>query len=123
MDIFFQDPGDIPLPPEEVNIRDLQVEPSADGKRVHVHVNLAPFQKRPNLELALQTSDGTIAARADVIEIMTTELDFTLHIRQTNPSGDFSLTAILFYIDPISPEHTSLPERTIVDEVRETFTI
>ena len=42
MDIFFQDPTDIPLPPEEVRIRELTAEPWPDGRRVRVYVELTP---------------------------------------------------------------------------------
>ncbi|MEN8172069.1 MAG: hypothetical protein ABFS03_04235, partial [Chloroflexota bacterium] len=62
MDIFFTDPNDIPLPPDEVHIRKLSAEPWPDKKRVHVNLEISPFQKRPSGEIILTDSDGEEAA-------------------------------------------------------------
>ena len=45
MDIFFQDPGAIPLPPDDVKIVELRAEPWPDNRRVKVYL------ERTGLEL------------------------------------------------------------------------
>ena len=43
MDIFFADPDDIPLPPEEVKIRQLEARPYPEGQRVAVRFEITPM--------------------------------------------------------------------------------
>ena len=70
MDIFFQDPSDIPLPPVEVRIRSLRAEPWSDQRRVHIYLELDPFQKRPNIEVVINDPEGREEARVDIVETM-----------------------------------------------------
>jgi hypothetical protein len=63
MDIFFADPSEVPLPPNEVRIRELNVEPWPDGNRLRVYLEVDPFQKRPNADLTFWM-DGRALQRA-----------------------------------------------------------
>lgn len=97
MDIFFQDPTDIPLPPEEVRIRELTAEPWPDGQRVRVSVELTPFQTRPNGEINISNEDEEEVASVSFIETIDPKMEFTLHLRTPETPGDYSVNAIIFY--------------------------
>jgi hypothetical protein len=116
MDIFFQEPSEIPLPPAEVRLRSLKAEPYPDSRRVRVKIEIAPFQKRPSLELLLRDENENPAGQTHIIETMINSLELTLHIRQAEPRGTYTLTALLFYTNAPAPEETQLPERMVVDE-------
>ena len=53
MDAFFLDPDVERLPPESTRITDLRAVPLADNRRVHIWLELTPFQERPEIELTL----------------------------------------------------------------------
>jgi hypothetical protein len=104
MDLFFQDPSEIPLSPEEVRFLALRGEPYPDGKRVRVYVELKPFQKRPSLELTIFNADGRQVAQARVIESMIRKLEMTLHLRESQPGGVYTIQALLYYEAPLEAE-------------------
>ncbi len=58
MDFFFNDPSETRLPPDEVRIRDLQVQVLEDGRKVKVYLEVDPFQKRPSVDLAITDPQG-----------------------------------------------------------------
>ena len=81
MDIFFQDPNDVRLRPEEVRLREVQVMPLLDGNRVKVFVELTPFIKRPNLEITITTASGKEVAHASILETMLRKVELIMHLR------------------------------------------
>lgn len=97
MDIFFQDPDDAPLPPEEVHIRDLSAEPYSDGRRVRVILKVAPFQKRPDAEVVINGPDGEPVASASVVETVDPNLELTLHLRGPGTAGRYKVQAAIHY--------------------------
>lgn len=129
MDIFFQDPSEVPLPPNEVRIRELRAEPWPDGRRVLVYLEVDPFQKRPSAEVEIINSDGQIVSHASVIESMSRKMEFTMHLRQEQVAGDYRLTVTVFYSDPIpepkegETELPELPEPQVVDTAEARFVI
>ncbi len=125
MDLFFADPSEIPLPPEEVRLRDVTVEPYPDGRRVRVTLDMDPFQQRPNADLVVFDAQGARAAAASIIESMARKMALTLHIRTPQP-GKYTLQVVLFYnsrIEPPEAEDAPPPvvERTVVDRREVTF--
>jgi hypothetical protein len=102
MDAFFLDPDVERLPPESTRITDLRLVPLADNRRVHVWLELTPFQKRPEIELTLAAPDAQTCATASIIEPMGWKLELTLHIARVTPHpapGTYTLTAVLTYPD------------------------
>ena len=97
MDIFFQDLNEVPLPPEEVRIRSLKVEPWGDGRRVKVYLEIDAFQKQTNVEVYILTSTGQEAATATIVETMTRYIEINLHLRQAESSGKYQVEAVLSY--------------------------
>jgi hypothetical protein len=99
-------------PPAEVRILDLHAEPWPDGRRVRVHLELTPFQEKPNLSLVITTRVGDISASAAVIESFTHKLVITLHLRAVDPTGSYRLEASVSY-----------PEIDLVDRLAVDFTV
>jgi len=99
MDIIFSDPSEIQFPPDEVRIRDLQVQPWQDGHRVSVKIETDPFQERPNIDLVIQDQEGNVVSTANIIESMTGKMEITMHIRENLRVGAFTLQATLYYDD------------------------
>ncbi len=103
--LFFLDGDETLLPREQVKITSLTAEPYPDGTRVHMQVEITPFQERPNLEIFARKVDGPIVAEMSVIQTMTPRLEFTLHIRGVEDrSGAYMLRAELFYDDRLNPQ-------------------
>ena len=133
MDIFFQDPNDVPLPPEEVRIREFTVEPWPDGRRVRVNVELTPFQKRPNGEINIKNGDGEEVASVSFIETIDPNIQFTMHLRTLETLGEYTITATVFYPNLETAQNTDenqsqesllLPkEIMVVDQSTLKFTI
>ena len=131
MDIFFADPSEVPLPPNEVRIRELTVEPWPDGQRLRVYLEVDPFQKRPNADLTLLDQDGRELSSVSIIESMTRKVELVMHLRGAAP-GSCTLQALLYYASlPQSLEPGDMPggdpgpepkmERKVVDTRQVTF--
>ena len=134
MDIFFQDPSDIPLPPDEVQIRELHAEPYPDGRRVHIILDITPFQQRPNCEISILNEEGEEVASLSIIESIDARMDFTVHLKGEKPTGKFTVSADIYYYekDQTQATGTSTPEGEVhqlpsrvnlVDQRRATFEI
>lgn len=125
MDIFFQDPNAIPLPPNEVRIKSLHAEPWPDNRRVRVTLEVTPFQRRPSGEIAISNPLGEEVASVSIIESIVPRMEFNMHLRGENPAGEYRIMATLFYL-PEAESQENPPEdrqRMVVDEVNVSFMI
>jgi hypothetical protein len=110
MSFFFPDLEDadaVPVPPEEMRLLDLSVEPSDDKQRLRVKVEVTPFQlnQRPHFDFILRDAHGDDVTEASVIEPINRKFEFTLHFRRAETKGKYRLHARAFY--PDTPhEHT-----------------
>ncbi len=82
MESFFPGPDVERFPPEKIRLLNLSAEPDPDGKRLHLKIDLTPFEKKPTLELILTDSTGQELSSASIIEPMSWKLELTLHIRK-----------------------------------------
>ncbi len=127
MDIFFQDPNVVRLPPEEVRLVDVRVTPQTEGGRVKIYLELTPFLKRPDISLTITSPAGKEAARATILETMLTKLEVTLHLRETEKGGEYILETILYYQKLPQPGEVEveiqLPDPLIVDQRKMTFVL
>jgi hypothetical protein len=106
MDLFFPEDHLNRMTPEETRISGLSAEPYPDGYRLHVNIEVTPFQKRPHIEVLLRDADGEEVASTTIVEPMGWKMEFTMHIRGelNNP---YTLEARLFYPDgPADEPHT-----------------
>lgn len=104
MDIFFSDPAEIPLPPAEVRIRELRVEPGPDLDRVRVYLELDPFQRKPNLDIALFDLQGNQLLATSIIESMVRKMEFNMLFRRKLEPGNYRISASLYYVEIEQPE-------------------
>ncbi len=125
MDIFFADPNEVPLPPDEVRIQVLKCEPWPDGKRVRVTIEVDPFQKRPSAEIEVKNQAGQTVAAVSVIETMDRKMEFNLHLREKESHGTYQLSAVLYYSESQDAEGDEVPPQKIteVDQKLATFEI
>lgn len=137
MDIFFQDPTEVPLPPEEVRIREFRAEAWPDGRRVRVYLEVDPFQKRPNADILITDEQDRKLASASIIESMDRKMEITMHLRGQVTPGEHRVKAVLFYTQPIeeddSQEQPDAPQaereeppeqkKQVVDQAETQFSI
>jgi hypothetical protein len=112
MDIFFADPSEVPLPPEEVRILTFKVDPYPDGRRLRVFFELTPFQQKPHGDIIVKDLVGNPVATASFVEAITPRNEMTLHLRTRDPSGQFTAILTLFYRYEI--EEDDQGEQTLV---------
>ena len=132
MDIFFADPNEIPLPPNEVHIRELKATP-LDERRVRVYLEIDPSQKRPNADLLIQDEQGNSLASASIIESMQRKMEIVMHLpgaylRSAQPGSACSLQAKLFFAtlpepgeSPDAPGEPGPIERMDADQAKIIF--
>ena len=121
MDIFFTDPNDVPLPPEDVHIRKFTAEPWPDKHRVRVYLEISPFQKQPSGEIVITDAHGRQVAVANFIETMVANMEINLHLRADHTLGSYQVSATLFYLQEVAEEEGDnetlvRPEKTQVDQ-------
>ncbi len=126
MDFFYNaDPNEKRLPPEEVRIRDLQAQVLEEGRRVKIYLEVDPFQKRPNAELAITDPQGRVVAETSIIESMMRKMELTMHLRGEPLSGQHTLAVTLFYAHFEPPAEPGQPpgdiERMVVDTCSRQF--
>ncbi len=98
MGFFFPEDGLKRLPPGETRILSVDAEPYPDGERVRVNLKITPFETRPQIEVSLTDVNGDEVAAASIVEPMSWQLEFTLHLRGATGSP-FTVSARLFYPD------------------------
>ncbi|MBN2388933.1 MAG: hypothetical protein JXB85_18100 [Anaerolineales bacterium] len=106
---FFLDPDIERLPPARTRLLDLRAEPSSDGQRLRLHLELTPFEQRPDLELTLTDPDGSPCGSASIVGPVSWVLELTFHVRKpVEVPGIYTLTAVLSYV-----EHGEVDRRAI----------
>ncbi len=95
----FEDESIERKPPSEVRIRDLHIEPWPDGRRVRVHLELTPFEQKPNIDLVITRADGEPVAMTSIIENMVFKLVITMHLRSADPAGSYQVHASVYFPD------------------------
>lgn len=99
MFIQIEDPSDLPRPPEEVQIRSLDIEPYPDGRRLRVSMELTPFLEPPDLALRVLDEQGEEEADVSIISAQQTRLSLTVHLRSRELIGDYIIEAVILYDD------------------------
>ncbi|HMD89841.1 MAG TPA: hypothetical protein VKF38_11820 [Anaerolineaceae bacterium] len=98
-DSFLFTPAEDALPPNEVRFSELRVEQWPDGQRVRIHVDITPFQQRPDLEVTILDSNGREIASTLIVETLENRMVFTMHLFPDSPGQELSLIAVLSYRD------------------------
>ena len=104
IDLFLQDNPNL-APRDQVRLERLAATTYPDRRRVRVEVDVTPFRERPNLEIALLSSEGLAVASATVLATMHFKMEFTLHLRGVDdPAGEYTLRVQLYYDDAHMPQ-------------------
>ena len=110
MDINFHDPADIPLPPDEIRIRELRVEPLSDRRRVRLFIEITPFQHKPNCEIKIFSESGDEAASLSIIEAIDYKMQFTVHLKDASPTLNYTIEMEIYYFEADRSETVSQNE-------------
>jgi hypothetical protein len=97
LEIEFFDPGEVPLPPDEVGFRAFVAEPLADGRRVRLHLSVTPFQQRPSIEVEILGPDQQRVALTQIVEAVDVNMSLTMHLRGESGAGEYLARASLYY--------------------------
>ncbi|WP_352429658.1 CoA-binding protein [Thermoflexus sp.] len=84
-----------PGPTDPPRIQALQATPMVDGRRVVVEVMLSPFRQPPDLELVLYNERGEEVHSLAVMEVMTFQVTYVLHLRRPDPGARYRVEARL----------------------------
>ena len=111
MQLPFVESSESPVPPEEVRVRSVNVEPYADGRRVKISLELTPFQISPDIEVQVTDLDGEEMSSTSIIGAVQGKLSFTMHLADESRSADCLLKVAVIY-----------REQGVVDEAVRPFT-
>ncbi len=98
MELHFVGEDEVPRPPEETRFRWVKAEPDRDGRRVRIEFELSPFQRRPDIEIAVQDAAGASVAGTSIIETVEARMGVTLHLRGAG-TGLYRASLTLSYPD------------------------
>ena len=99
MGIEFVDPELLPQQPELVRFKNIFIQCYPDGRRVKVKIEVTPFLQPPDIEIVVYSPDGDQVASASIVEMGSTNLEVTLHLRGKKTSGLHSCKVKLIYTD------------------------
>lgn len=94
--MFFADEAEVPLPPREVRITQVAVQPAPDGRRAALYITLTPFLEYPNLEVTVFRPDGAEDRSLSVLGTLERQLALTLHLQQSDP-GEYRVRVELLH--------------------------
>ena len=125
MDLFFQDPNIVRVPPEEVRLLDVKITPQPKVGRVKIFIELTPFMKRPNINVSISNKAGKEIAHTSILETMLPKMEFTMHLREAEQGDEYNVDTWVYYQRMPEPSETGeelpLPDPMIVDRSRTTF--
>lgn len=117
MDIkFFDDPLEQPRPREDVRIRQIGLYLYPDLRRMMFGIELTPFVERPSIEVLITNGSGAPAGSLHVIETLTPNFSLTMHLRDSETTNPYTLTAVLYYSWP-DREKIEIERRVLTFEV------
>jgi hypothetical protein len=127
MNIFFQDPNETRVPPDQVRLQEVKITPQANGGRVKIYLELTPFMKRPNINVTITDASGEEVAHTSILETMLPKMEFTMHLRQPKQGSEYSVDTCVYYQRMPEPSETpvdiQLPDPMVVDCHKVTFVL
>ena len=80
-----------------MHLREVQVTPQPNAGRVNIYLELTPFMKRPNVNVAITDSSGLEVAHTSILETMLAKLEFTMHLRAQEPGSEHTIETTVYY--------------------------
>jgi hypothetical protein len=87
------------LPEHPAGISTLSAELSEDRRKVRVSVELDRDDTHPDLDLILLDKTGAEVSHSTIIEVPTSEMTFTLHLRKESVEFPITLKCQLSYLN------------------------
>jgi len=82
-----------------MEIRKLDIQLYEDNRRARIAFEISPFLQRPNIEISVKNQKGQQVSQLSVVEAIENTMEFTLHLREPNPGGNYTLEMQIFYTD------------------------
>lgn len=122
MDIFLQNPSEIPLPPEEVRIRELKITPHAELNQVEIYLEVDPFLRSPNIDLEILDNNKSSLASTSIIESDQRKMSLVMHLKSGVQGSTLKVRATLFFRPGLDENFEGeLPEPQVVHIVEKNF--
>jgi hypothetical protein len=74
-----------------MRIQSLKAKPYSDGRRVGLKVRISEILDPPDLEIEVFNAADELVASSSVIATTFNELDLTMHLREPEPAGTYTL--------------------------------
>ena len=97
---FFDDPSKAPRSREEVRFNQLGIYVHEGGRRIAVGFDITPFLERPSIEVLVKNILGMPAGSLTVIETLDANFSLTMHLRDSEPTDVYEVSATLYYATP-----------------------
>jgi hypothetical protein len=91
------DPSEAPLPPEEVRIKAVEMQPYRDGRRVKTRLKLTPFQSPPDIFILVEDARGVEVSSLSIINATEATMSLTIHIRDPEAEDPFKVNLRVSY--------------------------
>jgi hypothetical protein len=99
MYLQIEDPSGAPVPPEEVRIKAVELEPYSDGLRAKMILKLTPFQAPPNIAVSVEDARGLEVSSLDIIGATEPTMSLTVHIRDPQAEEPLEVHLAVSYED------------------------
>lgn len=98
---------------QETDILEITAEPYPDKRRIKVLFRLSSFSSLPNAELTLRNEDNEPLVTANLVNILNTENEITLHLpANKNQPGEYTVTLEIFSLVEEETEGDEAPTVT-----------
>lgn len=97
------------VPPTEVRIEQLSIEPWPGQKSVRVLLQITPFENRPDIHYEITNEQGDEVADVDIIENHEPKPAITIHIRESTIGGKYTLSVSIRYPEIGTVDQASQP--------------
>lgn len=101
-EINLSNTDEIPLPPEEIKVREFTAKAYPDGQRIRLRIKFTPFQKKPSAEISINDEKGNQLSFTHIIETIDTSTEITVHLPGKAAKGNYSASLKAFYLQEIS---------------------
>jgi hypothetical protein len=95
----FGPPPEGALPPQQVRIIELRVEPWDDRRKIRVYIQVTPFLENPDLDISIFGLDEEEITHASIIGTAEDKFVFTLHLRSPFIPDHLRLVAQVSYTE------------------------
>jgi hypothetical protein len=99
MYLQIEDPSEAPVPPEEVRIKAVELQPYSDGRRAKMILKLTPFQAPPNIAVTIEDARGEKVSSLDIIGATESTMSLTVHIRDPHAEDPLDVHLAVSYED------------------------